>query len=37
MNQKHHVFLAEGLTQGETEPDPEETDLAVHRVSGGGV
>ncbi len=33
MNQKHHVFLAEGLTLGETEPDPEETDLAVHRVS----
>ncbi len=32
MNQKHHVFLAEGLTLGETEPDPEETDLVVHRV-----
>ncbi len=32
MNQRHHVFLAEGLTLGETEPDPEETDLAVHRV-----
>jgi ADP-ribose pyrophosphatase len=33
MNQKHHVFLAEGLTLGETEPDPEETDLALHRVT----
>ena len=32
MNQKHHVFLAEGLTQGETDRDPEETDLEVHRV-----
>ncbi len=32
MNQKHHVFLAEGLTHGETDPDPEETDLALHRV-----
>jgi ADP-ribose pyrophosphatase len=33
MNQKHHVFLAEGLTLGETDPDPEEHDLALHRVS----
>ena len=33
MNQRHHVFLAEGLTGGETDPDPEETDLALHRVS----
>ncbi len=33
MNQRHHVFLAEELTMGETEPDPEETDLLVHRVS----
>jgi 8-oxo-dGTP pyrophosphatase MutT (NUDIX family) len=33
MNQKHHVYLAEGLTLGETEPDPEETDLVVRRVS----
>ena len=33
MNQRHHVFLAEGLTRGETAPDPEETDLSVHRVS----
>ena len=32
MNQKHHVFLAEGLSLGETEPDPEETDLTVHRI-----
>jgi 8-oxo-dGTP pyrophosphatase MutT (NUDIX family) len=32
MNQKHHVFLAEGLTRGETDPDPEETDLVLHRV-----
>ncbi len=32
MNQKHHVFLAEGLTQGEHERDPEESDLEVHRV-----
>ena len=32
MNQRHHVFLAEELTLGETEPDPEETDLIVHRV-----
>jgi ADP-ribose pyrophosphatase len=33
MNQKHHVFLAEGLTQGAHERDPEESDLEVHRVS----
>ena len=33
MNQKHHVFLAEGLTVGEPDPDPEETDLALHRFS----
>ena len=32
MNQRHHLFLAEELTMGETEPDPEETDLLVHRV-----
>jgi ADP-ribose pyrophosphatase len=32
MNQKHHVFLAEGLTPGEHDRDPEETDLEVHRV-----
>ena len=33
MNQKHHVFLAEGLTQGDHERDAEETDLEVHRVT----
>jgi ADP-ribose pyrophosphatase len=33
MNQKHHVFLAEGLTQGEAEPDAEEHDLVLRRVS----
>ena len=33
MNQRHHVFLAEGLTLGETDPDPEETDLTLHRYS----
>jgi ADP-ribose pyrophosphatase len=33
MNQKHHVFLAEGLTMGEATPDAEESDLAVRRVS----
>ena len=33
MNQKHYVFLAEGLAKGETDPDPEEHDLTLHRVS----
>ena len=33
MNQRHHVFLAEGLMAGVKEPDPEETDLVVRRVS----
>ena len=33
MNQKHHVFLAEGLTAGEAAPDVEENDLVVRRVS----
>jgi 8-oxo-dGTP pyrophosphatase MutT (NUDIX family) len=33
MNQKQHVFLAEGLTQGKHERDAEECDLEVHRVS----
>lgn len=33
MNQKQHVFLAEGLTMGVAEPDLEETDLVVRRVS----
>ena len=32
MNQLHHIFVAEGLTQGETDPDPEEHDLKLHRV-----
>jgi len=30
--QKHHVFLATGLTPVEKEPDPEEHDLTVHCV-----
>ena len=33
MNQRHHVFLAEELTMGKTDLDPEEVDLLVHRVS----
>ncbi len=33
LNQKHHVFLAEGLTMGEPDPDAEESDLVVRRVS----
>ena len=33
MRQEHHVFLAEGLTAGESDPDPEEHDMTVHRVS----
>lgn len=33
MNQKHYVFLAEGLTMGQHDRDPEEHDLVVHRVS----
>lgn len=33
MNQKHHIFLAQGLTHGEPDPDLEETDLVVKRVS----
>ena len=33
LNQKQHIFLAEGLTQGERELDAEESDLEVHRVS----
>jgi 8-oxo-dGTP pyrophosphatase MutT (NUDIX family) len=31
--QKQHVFLATGLTQAETDRDPEEHDLAVHCVT----
>jgi len=33
MRQSHAVFLAEGLTQGPTERDPEEHDMTVHRVA----
>lgn len=33
MNQKHYVFLAEGLTMGEHDRDPEEHDLVVRRMS----
>jgi 8-oxo-dGTP pyrophosphatase MutT (NUDIX family) len=33
MNQKHYVFLAEGLTHGEADPDLEEHDLVLRRVS----
>jgi 8-oxo-dGTP pyrophosphatase MutT (NUDIX family) len=31
--QKQHVFLATGLHHGECDPDPEEHDLQVHRVT----
>ncbi len=33
MNQKQHVFLAEGLTEGDHDRDAEEIGLEVHRVS----
>ena len=33
MNQRHHIFLAEGLTRGENSRDPEEHDMEVHRVT----
>jgi ADP-ribose pyrophosphatase len=33
MRQLHQVYLAEGLSQGETERDPEEHDMTVHRVA----
>ncbi len=33
MRQMHHVFLAEGLTQGEHDRDAEEQDMTVHRVT----
>jgi 8-oxo-dGTP pyrophosphatase MutT (NUDIX family) len=33
LNQKQHIYLAEGLSQGERELDAEESDLVVHRVS----
>lgn len=32
MNQMHHIFVAEGLTLGDTARDPEEHDMTVHRV-----
>ncbi len=32
MRQMHHVYLAEGLTRGDTDRDPEEHDMTVHRV-----
>lgn len=35
MRQLHHVFLAEGLAEGEHERDPEEHDMTVHRVRVG--
>jgi len=31
--QKQHVFLATGFTRAETDPDPEEHDLALHAFS----
>lgn len=33
MRQLHHVFLAEGLSQGEPDRDEEENDMTVHRVA----
>ncbi len=33
MKQMHHVYLAEGLTHGPNDPDPEEQDLKLYRVS----
>jgi 8-oxo-dGTP pyrophosphatase MutT (NUDIX family) len=33
LRQRHHVFLAEGLTPGETNRDHEEQDMTVHRVA----
>lgn len=32
MRQLHHVFLAEGLSAGESAREPEEHDMTVHRV-----
>ncbi len=32
MNQLHHTYLAEDLTPGPTDRDPEEHDMTVHRV-----
>ena len=33
MRQSQNIFLAEGLTHGATDRDPEEHDMTVHRVS----
>ena len=33
MRQLHHVFLAEELMMGETDRDPEEQEMTVHRVA----
>jgi 8-oxo-dGTP pyrophosphatase MutT (NUDIX family) len=33
MRQVQHVYLAEGLTAGETNREPEESDMTVHRVT----
>lgn len=33
LNQVQHIFLAEGLSQGDHSRDAEESDLEVHRVS----
>jgi ADP-ribose pyrophosphatase len=33
MNQEQSIYLAEGLSQGDHDRDPEESDLEVHRVS----
>jgi 8-oxo-dGTP pyrophosphatase MutT (NUDIX family) len=33
MRQLHHIYLAEGLSEGEHDRDPEEDDMTVHRVS----
>lgn len=35
MNQRHHIFLAEGLAHGENARDAEEHDMEVHRVAVG--
>lgn len=33
MNQKHYIYLAEGLVEGKPDPDVEEHDLVVKRVA----
>ena len=32
MNQRHHIFVAEGLTPGPPTPTPKKQDLQLHRV-----